>query len=298
VDELELYESESGAQFIRAWQGDKPAARSGRILAERLGMSPATVSVVLNEASVRHSPWPLDRVDPLIEVMGLSPALADFLWLLLRRDHAIHLRQRAELTLRIDAARQYRHGRRIDSEESRLLSSWHHLALFEMAHLAGLPEDPRTLSQLLVPSVSEGAMAEAIELNERQGLVTRKGGTLRAAEDHVLSLPEDKEKAAAVRRGMRRLHQWYLRRGCEALNEFPSEERFFHADLLMVPVSAVPTIHERVGTFHAELLLLAQQLREEASAEEEHQLQFLGIQVYPLSEKVRGATAEESDRGL
>lgn len=168
-----------------------------------------------------------------------------------------------------------------------------HLALFEMAHLQGLTSDPKALSEALVPRVGAGAVEEAIELNERKGLVTRGGGTLRAAEDHVFSLPEDETEAAALRRGMRHLHQWYLHRAGEALNEFPSKERFFHADLLMVPASGVAALHKRVGQFHAEMLLLAESMRREASPTEEHQLQFLGMQVYPLSEKVRGTMAKK-----
>ena len=289
MDHLDLFESETGAQFIRRWQQDKPRVRSGRSIADKVGVSPATVSVALNEESTRHAPWPLDKLDPLIELMRLSPDLSDFLWLLLRRDHAQHFRQRAELTLRIEAARTYRYGRKVESDELRLLSAWFHLVPFEMAHLGGLPDDPDWLGRQLIPGVPAAAVAEAITLCERGGLLRREEGRLVAVGDHIVSVPEDDEEiAAALSRAVKRLHQWYLRRGCEALEEFSTEQRYFSADTLLVPVTALPRLRERIKAFHAELLHEAKQLREAAEPVEEHRLEFVGIQSYPMSEPFRG----------
>lgn len=289
LDESGYFECDTGAAFIRRWQSARRSGRTGRLLASKVGVSPSTVACALNEESARYSPWPLDRIETLLELMALSDDLERFLWLLLRRDHADLEHHRVELTRRIEAARNYRLGRRLGKGEASLLSRWYHLAIFELAHLRGLPADPETLGGLLIPRVPAEAIRRSIELTTAAGLVEQVGETLAAVEGHVLSLPEDADEAAEERARLTRLHGWYLRRAVEALECFPTEERFFHADLLMIPASAREELEQRIADFHGEMLLLAEERRRAADAGDAHELRYLGIQLYPLSGEVRGA---------
>lgn len=184
--------------------------------------------------------------------------------------HGRSLAKRQAATARL--AKEGRAPAALDLDRFHLISEWYHLAILELAKVAGFQGSPRWIAGCL--QISEAQAKLALERLERLQLIRRQDDELFVLQtDNAVSTPIP---SAAVKN----FHRTLIERGLSALQTQAMEAREFNSTMLAMPRSQVDVAKARIRTFWSDF---TQELT--AGGAPADDLYALTIQFFHLSDR-------------
>ncbi len=232
------------------WKGTQRASYSHGVFAKKAGLGRSTLANVL---AGRREPSE-DSLDGFARAMQLDDEARAYLGQLVRLQRATNLDEHAALLRELFDHPRYGGGQRVDIAQLDGLTSWHALAIHELATLPGFRPDPEWIAARLTPEVNPEDVARTLD-------EMRAAGLLDDPPVHRLHTPP-----LAIHLGAWRAHQSALDAAKEALVQVPRDDRGFHLATVSVPRASVPALLAEVEAMVTRLRELADGYREESEA--------------------------------
>jgi uncharacterized protein (TIGR02147 family) len=189
---------------------------------------------------------------------------------LVDQKHGRSLAKRQAAAARL--ARDAQAPKTLDLDRFHLISDWYHLAILELAKVAGFKGAPRWIAGCL--GITEAEAKLALERLERLGMIRREGDAVEVREaDNAVSTPVP---SVAVKN----FHRTLIERGLQALQTQALDAREFNSTMLAVPRAKVGLAQERIRSFWRDL---AQELTEAGTPADD--LYALTIQFFHLTDR-------------
>jgi len=258
------------------------AARNGsyslRAFARDIGLSPASLSLVLNQEQG------LSRVSAqrIGERLGLSEGERELLCDLVESEHARGRKQRELAQIRLrkhDIA-----GTTLQLEVFQVMSDWYHFAILELTMVQGFESSAKWIGQAL--GIGEKVAALAIERLLKLEMLEEVDGILRQTTGFLATpsgIPSD---------ALKKFHQQILRKAEEALYCQSVDERDFAAVVFPLRSADLPWAKQRLKEFRREIMA-----RLEAAPDKDQiycfSTQLFGLQHKPQPKKLSKMKVKE-----
>ncbi|MFK8004651.1 MAG: TIGR02147 family protein, partial [Polyangiales bacterium] len=243
-------------------------AFSYRAFARRCGLrSPNHLKRVIERERNLSSEAALSYVDAI----GLEGDAGQYFCELVRFDQAKTRKERDSSYRRLTQYRGYRKAHGLDASHHRYHSTWYIPAIREMLPIAGFKPEPKWIAGQLIPSISEKEAAEALDVLEELGMITRTNGVIERSDQVVSTGPETSGLHIV------NYHAAMMDKAIQSIDIVAREERDISGVTLCLPSGAIPTLKERIREFRKEVLAM------EASEGEGDAVVQLAVQLFPLT---------------
>lgn len=243
-------------------------AFSYRAFARRCGLrSPNHLKRVIERERNLSSEAALSYVDAI----GLEGDAGQYFCELVRFDQAKTRKERDSSYRRLTQYRGYRKAHGLDASHHRYHSTWYIPAIREMLPIAGFKPEPKWIAGQLIPSISEKEAAEALDVLEELGMITRTNGVIERSDQVVSTGPETSGLHIV------NYHAAMMDKAIQSIDIVAREERDISGVTLCLPSGAIPALKERIREFRKEVLAM------EASEGEGDAVVQLAVQLFPLT---------------
>lgn len=211
----------------------KNSAFSMRCAAEKCGVPSGTFTRIINGTrGIGPSLLPV-----FTEWLGLKHLEADYFKLLVKFQNCSSDADREKYYSEILEYRSQMRNR-IPEEKFNLFENWYTIALFELIKIFPEIADPGKLGSLLVPSVNETRVANALEILEKNGFIKRTANGYSVVSEFLTT--GDYWESAAIHAFQRMMCSL----GTEALVRIPKDERDISTLSISVSEESVEKIAE------------------------------------------------------
>lgn len=267
--------------YLRAWRAAGGLRRSFTKLAQRLNTAPGFVHSMLQDVGPKRARIEGAWCDRWVDVIGLTGAEEDYFRALVTSAEGATERQRVEGLQEAARLRRQHRVTPLSPDDLPLIATWYYAAILSLAKLASFRADPEWIAAALRPTISPEEAQQALDfLIDRGHLVQVEGGWRARGGDTVIDPGGDIERH---REAMRALYSWFIERAPAAMQAFQPEERAFGAFLGVVPVSRHAEATAIIQEAQSRILAL-----EDPSAPGDHRAYAMTIQLFPMSEPLRG----------
>jgi uncharacterized protein (TIGR02147 family) len=237
----------------------KNARYSVRSFAQSLGLSPATVSLLLRRK--HHVTLPI--LNQLAEKLQFSPATYESLKLFLERQS--HLTSRRKEV----KGRRELQASSISQEIFEVVSDWRSLALFSLLELEDACEDPKWIAERLGLKATD--VSALIDRLLSLSMLKREDGRLKQA---IPSIRLDDRSSTVA---SRKIQRQFLTKAIEAISDVQPEWRDLTTMTFTMRKEDVAYAMERITRFRRQLT------EELESVQGTDEVYNLSIQLYPLT---------------
>lgn len=206
-----------------------------------------------------------------MDAIGLEGDAGQYFCELVRFDQAKTRKERDSSYQRLTQYRGYRKAHGLDASHHRYHSTWYIPAIREMLPLTGFKPEPKWIAKQLVPTISEKEAAEALDVLEELGMITREGGVIERS-DRVVSTGPETSGLHIVN-----YHAAMMEKAIQSIDAVAREHRDISGVTLCLPAGAIPKLKERIRDFRKEVLAM------EASEGEGDAVVQLAVQLFPLT---------------
>lgn len=169
----------------------------------------------------------------------------------------------------------YRQAQTLDTRHAAYFAEWYIPAIRELAMLPEFRGEPAWIAATMMPRISEEQAARGLEVLIELGLLRRdEEGDVLPTEWH-LQVPDETQGVHLAQ-----YHRAMLQRAALSIELIPSSDRHLSAITLGVGEGGFARIVDRMERLRRELLSLA------TLEEEPERVVHVGLQVFPLSERV------------
>jgi len=219
---------------------------SYRYFAKRAGFASSNFLKLVMDGQRNVSPTSVDKI---AEAVGLTAEEHRFLAHLVLFEQADSESERARHLRAITATRRFWEARPLDGMMFQYLSSWHNVAVRELAARRDFEADPAWIAANLVPAISAVQAAESLKLlidlgllvQDTEGRVTRGEPTL-----------DSGHEVTAI--GVREFHRQMIERGRDAMDHTPARLRDISAMTVCVREDQLAAIKQRLRAFREEMM--------------------------------------------
>lgn len=206
-----------------------------------------------------------------VDAIGLEGDAGQYFCELVRFDQAKTRKERDSSYRRLTQYRGYRKAHGLDASHHRYHSTWYIPAIREMLPLAGFKPQPKWIAKQLIPSISEKEAAEALDVLEELGMITRPDGVIERSDQVVSTGPETSGLHIV------NYHAAMMDKAIQSIDAVAREQRDISGVTLCLPSGAIPKLKERIRDFRKEVLAM------EASEGEGDAVVQLAVQLFPLT---------------
>lgn len=251
---------------------------SYRYFAKRAGFASSNFLKLVMDGKRNISP---QSVDKIAEALGLSGEEHRFLAHLVAFAQAEDAEERAQRLQAITATQRFWDAKPLDGMMFEYLSSWHNVAIRELAARGDFREEPSWIASQLIPSISPSQASQSLELLLKLGLLLRgEDGRITRGEPTL----DSGHEVTAV--GVRQFHRQMIERGRDAMDSIPARQRDISGMTVCVRADKVAELKRRLRAFREELMDFCD------SQEDPDVVLQINMQVFPLS-KARGQEQAE-----
>ena len=234
-----------------------------RNFAKYLGLSPATLSGVLNGKRTLS----VKRASVIADQLDLPPSEASAFVEMVALARTSNSKKKAKATEEASKKIKSKQMKQLNTDTWQAISDWYHGAILEMTHVEGIKVTARTASNRLKCTYIEAA--DAIERLKRLGLLEEKEGRLVPTESDLTSGSEVASSA------IRRRHLQILQKAKHSIMMDPIHERDFSAMTMAIDSSKLPEAKRRIKEFRRELCAFLEDGKRDRVYE-------LAVQLFPL----------------
>jgi uncharacterized protein (TIGR02147 family) len=265
-------------KYLDDWfQAQKQADRrySHRLFARRAEVkSPSLLKEVV---AGRRNLTPT-TVEGFLLALRLEGEDADFFRALVQLDQAETHQDKNRAWERVASCRRFRDARSREVDFVRYLSSWHYVAIRELALCGDFDPSPEAIAARLHPNIPVKQAADAIALLLELGLLVQHADGSITAADTTVATPHEVAWMTASN-----YHREMLARAADSLENVPAERRHLCALTVAVPASLVPKLKAEMDAFQERLLHLCDDSAASPEGPAADQVYQLNLQLVPLS---------------
>jgi uncharacterized protein (TIGR02147 family) len=168
-------------------------------------------------------------------------------------------------------------AKRVEESQFEYYSAWYHSAVRELLVLAKTGHDPKTLSQLLLPSITPKQAQESVDLLHKLGLIRKDAQGKWRQTDPVLTTGNQMASQAVIN-----FQLMMLELAREAYDRCAPEERLMSSTTLSVSEAGVDLFKKKIRQLRAELLELAR------VEEKPNRVYQLNVNFFPTTRSILG----------
>lgn len=245
---------------------EKNSRFSLRAFAKLVGISPATLSEVLNG---RHQ-LSVAKAYHVCQSLKWSKLQQGYFLALVESTLARTQEARDQATLKLLSIRKSCGLKEINQDLFNVLGQWYHFAIVDLMHLEGWDEDPSWISKKLDISVNEAK--RALQRLDRLKLIERSAGRLRPT-NTSLSVPDGLPSAV-----IQKYHEEFIHKGLKALRQYPVDLRYFLSLTLTLNEMKYKDMTESIRKFFEGLITTSSS--DEYTAD---RMYGVSVQFFPIS---------------
>jgi len=235
-------------QFLRDWYDEAQECDekfSARNFARRAGLaSPSFLKMVI-DGKRNLAP---ERIDKFASALKLEDDERAFFTDLVLFCQAASSAEKNHHYQRMCRCRRFMDAHTLERERFEYFSRWHYAAIREMVGLPEFRDDPAWIAARLKPQISEAEAAEAIDVLERLGMVSRDGeGNLHLAQESVGT----SDTVSSMH--LLNFHRSMIRRASDSLGSLDTRDRNVSSLTAAISRKRFDEITKRINDFRKEL---------------------------------------------
>lgn len=221
-----------------------------------------------------------ESTEKVINIFKLSKQEGHFFRTLVLLNKTKSIEKKGELANQIIKMKGYSNMHPLGEAQFRYYSKWYHIPIRELINQGDFKNDPKRISQHIVPSISELEAKEALETLLSLDLIEQDSdGFLKAKHTNVSTANN------VLKTSVGNYHKKMIQLGGEAIERFSKEEREVSSVSVSLSAESFKLVQELIVDLRKEIINLSEK---DSNHDQIFQLNF---QLYPISKKINRGQA-------
>lgn len=243
----ELWLSPDWRTWVKEWINERPG-RSQRLIADRLGVSPPSMSAWMRTEPPRRLPPPPN--DERMARMVAGP-YADLFLAMMIRDDPPDEEAGIQAAAKVERLRTFHHAVKLDPDDYSFFSHWGHAAILTLATFPGFRDSPSWIRERMTSPMDDEEISEILDRLQRMKLLVGRPGRRRAGKHALRDVPTLQDQ---YRITLRDWHRQLLELSSRSIEAQPRPERGHAAVMLSLTPSQARDVQNRLNTLLQSML--------------------------------------------
>jgi uncharacterized protein (TIGR02147 family) len=233
--------------WVKEWINERPG-RSQRLIAERLGVSPPSMSAWMRFEPPKRVPPPPH--DEKLARMVAGP-YADLFLAMMVRDDPPDEEAGIQAAAKVERLRTFHHAVKLDPDDYSFFSHWGHAAILTLATFPGFKDNVSWIRDRLTAPMDDEEIAEILDRLHRMKLLVGRKGRRRAGRHALRDVPTLQDQ---YRITLRDWHRQLLELSSRSIEVQPRPERAHAAVMRSLTPSQARDVQNRLNTLLQSIL--------------------------------------------
>jgi uncharacterized protein (TIGR02147 family) len=266
-----ILEHNSYRNFLKCELADRIARNSSyslRSFAQNLGISPATLSMVLSGKKNLS----LESANQIAAKLNLEPKEADYFSLLVQVEAAKSMDIKEKIIERLNALNPKRARADLTLEYFRIISDWYHFAILMLTEIKDFEFNPASVSKRI--GISRFEAETAIERLTKLDLLEKDP---KNAKKYKRVKGDIVFKSDHTSEALQKYNRQILEKAIESVKTQTAKERLIGSEVIAINQAQLKEANNLMEDFFSKILTLAQ------NADKKTDVYCVGVQIFNLS---------------